>query len=392
MFKVKTLNEIAPEGLELLSNKYEITELEDADGILVRSANLLEKAFEPTLKAIARAGVGVNNIPTERCAKAGIVVFNTPGANANAVKEIVLAALLISSREIYESIEWTKSLLEKGKEIPRLVEAGKSKFGGPELKDKTIGVIGLGAVGVLVANAAQSLGMNVLGYDPYISVDSAWGLSRNIKRSLSYDEIFIASDYLTLHIPYVEETKNFINEKAIAKMKEGVRICNFARGELVDDQAMALALERGKVAKYVTDFPNEQVLQMKNVIAIPHLGASTPESEVNCAMMAVRELTDYLENGNIKNSVNYPDCDMGTCISNARLAIHHQNIPGMVSAITTILGEHKLNIATMQNMSKKGWAYTMVDVDGKLSEQIVDSLSKIEGVVKVRVIKGLVTS
>ncbi len=392
MFKIKALNEIAPEGLILLSKDYEMTELEAADGILVRSANLLETDFEPSLKAISRAGVGVNNIPIERCSKAGIVVFNTPGANANAVKEIVLAALLMSSREIADSIEWTKSLLDKGKEIPKWVEAGKSKFVGPELKDKTIGVIGLGAVGVLVANAAQSLGMNVLGYDPYISVDNAWGLSRNIIRSLSYDEIFAASDYLTLHIPYIEDTKNFINEITISKMKDGVRICNFARGELVDDRAMALALDQGKVAKYVTDFPNEQVLRMKNAIAIPHLGASTPESEVNCAMMAVREMSDYLENGNIRNSINYPDCDMGQCRSDARLAIHHQNIPGMVSAITTILGEHQRNIAMMQNMSRKEWAYTMVDVEGEISEHIVDNLSKIEGVVKVRVIKGLVTS
>ena len=389
MFKIKTLNEIAPEGLELLGNNYVISALPDPDGILVRSANLLDLPFPPELKAIARAGVGVNNIPLERCSSGGIVVFNTPGANANAVKEIVLAGLLIASREIIDSIAWTKSLIDQGSEIPKRVEAGKSDFTGPELKCKTIGVIGLGAVGVLVANAANSIGMTVLGYDPYISVDSAWGLSRSVKRALSYDEIFAEADYLSLHVPYVDETKHFINEKTLSKMKDGVRILNFARGELVDDTAMSLALETGKVAKYVTDFPNETVLKMKNVIAIPHLGASTPESEINCAMMAVREITDYLENGNIKNSVNFPECDMGYCRSDARIAINHQNIPGMVSAITTVLGEHKMNIASMQNMSKKAWAYTLVDVDGLISDEILNNLSAVVGVVKVRVIKGL---
>lgn len=388
MFKIKTLNEIAPEGLELLSGSYAISTDDQPDGILVRSANLLEMPFPETLKAIARAGVGVNNVPIERCASHGVVVFNTPGANANAVKEIVLAGLLISSREITQSIQWTKGLLDKGKDIPKLVEAGKSNFTGPELKGKTMGVIGLGAVGVLVANAANSLGMVVLGYDPYISVDSAWGLSRSVKRALSYDELFAESDYLSIHVPYVDETKHLINEKTLAKMKDGVRVLNFARGELVDDKAMAHALESGKVAKYVTDFPNEAVLMMKNVIAIPHLGASTPESEINCAMMAVREITDYLEHGNIKNSVNFPDCDMGYCRSDARIAINHQNIPGMVSAITSVLGDHKLNIASMQNMSKKSWAYTLVDVDGLISDEIVSNLGKITGVVKVRVIKG----
>jgi len=389
MFKIKTLNEIAPEGLELLDGSYAISQSHDPDGILVRSANLLEMEFSSQLKAIARAGVGVNNIPLERCASQGIVVFNTPGANANAVKEIVLAGLLLASREIAASIEWAKGLSDQGKEIPKLVEAGKANFTGPELKGKTIGVIGLGAVGVLVANAANSLGMSVLGYDPYISVDSAWGLSRSVKRALSYDEVFAQSDYLSLHVPYVEETKNLISEKTINKMKSGIRILNFARGELVDDAAMALALQSGKVAKYVTDFPNEAVLKMPNTIAIPHLGASTPESEINCAMMAVREITDYLENGNIKNSVNFPDCDMGLCRSDARIALNHQNIPGMVSAITTVLGEHRLNIASMQNGSKKAWAYTVVDVDGLISDEIVANLSAIQGVVKVRVLKGL---
>ena len=388
MFKIRTLNEIAPEGLVLFNQNYVVGETDEPDGILVRSANLLDRVFDSSLKAIARAGVGVNNIPLERCSQAGIVVFNTPGANANAVKEIVLAGLLISSREITDSIEWTRSLLDKGKEIPKLVEAGKSKFVGPELKGKTLGVIGLGAVGVLVANVAHSLGMIVLGYDPYISIDNAWGLSRNVKRVLSYDELFAAADYLSLHVPYVGETKGFINKKAIAKKKDGVRLLNFARAELVDQVALAVALESGKIRKYVTDFPNEEVMLMKNTISIPHLGASTPESEINCAIMAVRELADYLENGNIKNSVNFPDCDMGYCHGTARLAIHHQNIPGMVSAITKVLGESNVNISSMQNMSRKIWAYTLVDVDGLISSEIVDNLSKIEGVVKVRVLKG----
>lgn len=391
MFKIQTLNEVAPEGLTLFNQNYVIGETNEPDGIMVRSANLLDRVFEPSLKAIARAGVGVNNIPIERCSQAGIVVFNTPGANANAVKEIVFAGLLISSREIIDSIEWAKSLLNQGKEVPKYVEAGKSKFTGPELKGKSLGVIGLGAVGVLVANAATSLGMNVLGYDPYISIDNAWGLSRNVKRVMSYDELFAASDYLSLHVPYVDETKGFINKKTIAQMKDGVRLLNFARAELVDHVALAAALESGKIRKYVTDFPNEDVLLMKNTISIPHLGASTPESEINCAIMAVKELTDYLENGNIKNAVNFPDCDMGYCHSVARLAILHQNIPGMVSAITKVLGESNLNIAAMQNMSKKAWATTLVDADGLISREIVEYLMKLEGVVKVRVIKGLIS-
>ncbi len=388
MYTIKTINEIAHEGLKRLTPTFSLTKGE-ADGMLVRSANLLETPFDPQLKAIARAGVGVNNIPLERCAEAGIVVFNTPGANANAVKEIVLAGLLLASRDIAASISWANALKPEGSEIPKLVEAGKSKFTGPELKGKTLGVIGLGAVGVLVANAAVGLDMQVLGYDPYISVASAWGLSRNVKRALSYDEIYKSADYITLHVPYVEETKQLINETSLAKMKKGVRILNFARGELVNDAAMAKALEDGKVAKYITDFPNEAVLAMKNTVAIPHLGASTPESEINCAIMAVDQLMDYLQNGNIKHSVNYPDCDMGLCTSDARIAVCHQNIPGMVATISSVLGQHHLNIAMMQNMSRKSWAYTLVDIDGLISDDIVSALTTVTGIVRVRVIKGL---
>lgn len=388
MYTIKTINEIAHEGLKRLTPAFSLTKGE-ADGLLVRSANLLETNFDPQLKAISRAGVGVNNIPLERCAEAGIVVFNTPGANANAVKEIVLAGLLLASRDISASILWANALKPEGDEIPKLVEAGKSKFTGPELKGKTLGVIGLGAVGVLVANAAVGLDMQVLGYDPYISVASAWGLSRNVKRALSYDEIYKSADYITLHVPYVEETKQLINETTLAKMRKGVRILNFARGELVNDAAMAKALEDGKVAKYITDFPNEAVLAMKNTVAIPHLGASTPESEINCAIMAVDQLMDYLQNGNIKHSVNYPDCDMGLCTSDARIAVCHQNIPGMVATISSVLGQHHLNIAMMQNMSRKSWAYTLVDIDGLISDDIVSALSTVTGIVRVRVIKGL---
>ena len=388
MYTIKTINEIAHEGLKRLTPEFSLTKGE-ADGLVVRSANLLETPFDASLKAIARAGVGVNNIPLERCAEAGIVVFNTPGANANAVKEIVLAGLLLASRDIAGSITWAQSLKPEGDEIPKLVEAGKSTFTGPELKGKTLGVIGLGAVGVLVANAAVGLDMQVLGYDPYISVASAWGLSRNVKRALSYDEIYKSADYITLHVPYVEETKQLINAIALAKMKKGVRILNFARGELVADSAIAKALEDGKVAKYVTDFPNPSVLAMKNAIAIPHLGASTPESEINCAIMAVDQLMDYLQNGNIKHAVNYPDCDMGLCTSDARIAVCHQNIPGMVATISSVLGQHALNIAMMQNMSRKNWAYTLVDIDGFISDDIVSALSQVSGIVRVRVIKGL---
>lgn len=388
MYTLKTINDIAHEGLKRLSPEFSLTKGE-ADGLLVRSANLLDTVFDPQLKAIARAGVGVNNIPLERCAEAGIVVFNTPGANANAVKEIVLAGLLLASRDIVASLDWVNTLKPEGTEIPQLVEAGKSKFTGPELKGKTLGVIGLGAVGVLVANAAVGLDMQVLGYDPYISVASAWGLSRNVKRAVSYEEIFKSSDYITLHVPYVEDTKHLINTASLAKMKKGVRLLNFARGELVDDVAIGKALEEGKVAKYVTDFPNEAVLSMKNSLAIPHLGASTPESEINCAIMAVDQLMDYLQHGNIKHSVNYPDCDMGIGTSDARISVCHQNIPGMVATISSVLGQHHLNIAMMQNMSRKNWAYTLVDLDGLISEEIVSALTLVNGIVRVRVIKGL---
>ncbi|TFG82740.1 MAG: 3-phosphoglycerate dehydrogenase [Erysipelotrichales bacterium] len=384
MYKIKILNEIAEEGLNLLTQNYALTDEENVDGILVRSTNMHTFPIDKQTKAVARAGVGVNNIPLEEYAEKGIVVFNTPGANANGVKELVIAGLMLASRDIVQAVEWTKSIADAGEEIPKKVEAGKSNFTGPEVKGKTLGVIGLGAVGVIVSNAANALGMNVLGYDPYISVSSAWGLSRSVKRATSYDELFEMCDYLTLHVPLVDATRSLINDETIAKMKDGVRILNFARAELVDDQAMAQALETQKIAKYITDFPNAATLAMKNCISIPHLGASTPESEINCAIMAVRQMMDYLENGNIRNAVNYPDCDMGVCRSDARITLNHKNIPNMVSQITSVMGSHNINIATMQNMSKKAWAYTVLDIEGELDPTILQALEAIEGVVKVR--------
>ncbi len=386
MYKIKTLNEIAEEGLHLFTPKYELTKEEKVDGILVRSTAMQDYPIDHQLKAVARAGVGVNNIPLEEYAEKGIVVFNTPGANANGVKELVVAGLMLASRDIIGSLEWTKSIADLGDDIPKKVEAGKSNFTGPEVKGKTLGVIGLGAVGVIVSNAATALGMNVFGYDPYISVSSAWGLSRSVKRATSYDELYDKCDYLTLHVPLVDATRNLINEATIAKMKDGMRILNFARGELVDDLAMSKALENGKIAKYITDFPNAATMQMKNCVNIPHLGASTPESEINCAIMAVRQMMDYLENGNIKNAVNYPDCDMGVCRADARITLNHKNIPNMVSQITSVMGSKNINIATMQNMSKKAWAYTILDIEGEAGPDILNALEAIEGVVKVRLI------
>lgn len=386
MYKLKILNEIADEGLQLLTSNYAISTDDNVDAILVRSANMHPLTIDQQVKAIARAGVGVNNIPLDDYAKKGIVVFNTPGANANGVKELVIAGLMLASRDIISAVDWMKSIADEGDDIPKKVESGKSNFTGPEIKGKTLGVIGLGAVGVIVANAANALGMQVLGFDPYISVSSAWGLSRNVKRATSYDELYERCDYLTLHVPLVDATRNLINDESISKMKEGVRILNFARGELVDDTAMAKALEFGHIAKYITDFPNAATLSMKNCVSIPHLGASTPESEINCAIMAVNQVMDYLENGNIRNAVNYPDCDMGTCRSDARITLNHKNIPNMVSQITSIMGSHNINIATMLNMSQKAWAYTILDIDGEVGPNILQALEAIEGVVKVRLI------
>ncbi len=383
MFKVKTLNEIDQQGLDQLDADFKICDDADAQAILVRSAKMHDLEFDKNLLAIGRAGVGVNNIPLEKCAEQGIVVFNTPGANANGVKELVLTAMLLSSRGVHESINWVQGL-DASEDIAKAVETGKKQFVGPELKGKTLGVIGLGAVGVLIANAASSLGMTVLGYDPYISVQSAWRLSRNVKKANSYEEIYKNADYLTLHVPLLDSTRHLINEEVIKMFKPDIRIINLARAELVDDDAIEKALESGKVYRYVTDFPTERTYKMKNVIAIPHLGASTPESEVNCAIMAANEISDYLKYGTITNSVNFPNCDCGPVDADARVTILHKNIPNMVGQITTDLGTHDINIAGMQNMSRKEWAYTVLEIEGNVDDALIATLEAIKGVVKVR--------
>lgn len=387
MFKIELMNEIAQAGLDQFKNKATIVK-HDGDAILLRSASLHNTDFSNSLLAIARAGIGVNNIPLDKCSSKGIVVFNTPGANANAVKELAIAGLLLASRDILGGVNWVNQLTETKDELLTIIETKKSNFSGPELKGKTLGVVGLGSVGVLLANAATALGMKVLGYDPYISIHSAWGLSSSVQRANSFDELFSEADYISLHVPLLEETKHLVNKKAIAKMKKGVKVLNFARAELVDDHAMKDALTSNKVAKYVTDFPNDSTKAMINTIQIPHLGASTPESEVNCAIMAAQELLDYLENGTITHSVNFPNCSLGVCRSVSRITLLHKNVVNMVSQITSIIGKHQLNIDTMQNVSKNQWAYTVLDVDNNVDEDTLNQLSLIEDVVKVRAIRG----
>ena len=386
MFQIKTLNKIDQRGLSLFSDDYNVVEDGDVDGIVLRSFKMQDYPLNPNLQAIARAGAGTNNVPVEKCAEQGIVVFNTPGANANGVKEAVIAGLLISSRDIVGAIDWAKTLDGEGDAIPKLVEAGKSNFAGPEIKGKTIGIIGLGAIGVLVANACSSLGMKVLGYDPFISVKSAWSLSRSISQAKTIEEVYAKADYISVHVPLMDATKGLIGEESISQMEDGVKILNFSRAGLVDDAAMAKALESGKVGHYVTDFPNAQSLVMKNVIAIPHLGASTPESEVNCALMAVEQMMDYLEHGNIKNSVNFPNCDMGAAVKGKRLGVVHKNIPNMVGQVTSLLASKDINISDMLNKSRGDWAYTMLDIENDVTEDISSALAAIEGIVKVRVI------
>lgn len=386
MYNVLTLNKIAACGLEKLGANYTVSDnCENPDGIILRSFSMHEMELPASLKCIARAGAGVNNIPIEKCTEKGIVVFNTPGANANAVKELVILGILISSRKVVAGIEWAKTLQGKGAEVAKMVEKGKSSYVGPEIAGKTLGVIGLGAIGAMVANAAIELGMDVIGYDPYLTVDSAWRLSSSIRHAVSIDEVYEKSDYITLHIPATESTTGMINSEAIAKMKAGVRILNFARGTLINDAHMAVALEDGKVACYVTDFPNDAVLSMENVIAIPHLGASTPESEDNCAVMATKELKNYLENGNIKNSVNFPDCEMPK--SGERIVVAHKNIPSMLANLSKIVSDRGINISNMLNKSKKENAYTMIDLEGVADESIVDVICAVDGVYSARLIK-----
>mgnify|MGYP002537348519 CR=1 FL=1 len=387
MYNIQTLNKISTYGTDNFDKaKYAISDTcENPDAIMVRSAAMHDMAFGSNLLAIARAGAGVNNIPVDKCAADGICVFNTPGANANAVKELVIAGLLISSRKIPEAMNWAQTLKGNGAEVGKMVEKGKSQFAGPEILGKTLGVIGLGAIGVLVANAAIALGMKVVGFDPYLSVKAALGLDPQVKAVADVKELYAASDYVTIHVPFNADTKGTINAETIGMMKDGVRVLNFARGELVDNAAMIAALESGKVAAYVVDFPSDEILGVKNAIAIPHLGASTPESEDNCAMMAALELIDYIENGNIKNSVNYPDASMNAV--GTKICIMHKNVPAVISALTSALGDAGINIDNMLNKSKKDYAYTMIDTSADISDAVVEKLKAVDTVIKVRVIK-----
>lgn len=387
MFRIKTMNKIAQVGLNQFPADYQVGDnVEEEEGILVRSAKLHDYPFPDTLWGIARAGAGTNNIPVAECAQKGIVVFNTPGANANGVKELVIAALLMASRDLVGGVEWVKAqAAAPDTDVAAAVEKGKSAFVGPELYRKTLGVIGLGAIGALVANAALSLGMEVYGYDPFLSVDTALRLDRHVHVVKDVAELYRVSDYVTIHVPYTPDTRHTINADTIAQMKDGVRVVNLARGELVDDAAMMAALESGKVARYVTDFPNNTITLAPNVVPIPHLGASTPESEDNCAIMAAQQLRDFLENGNIKNSVNFPNVEMERS-GVQRLCIIHRNIPAMLANITAQLSGDGVNVENMTNKSRGDFAYTLVDVGSQVEESVIDDIRAIDGIIRVRVI------
>ena len=388
MYQIKMFNKISPVGLNRFdAGLYNVGDnVENEDGILVRSAKLLDYEFPANLKAISRAGVGVNNIPIDRCSEAGIAVFSTPGANANAVKELVLCGMLMASRDVTGSIKWVKDQVESGVEVANVVEKGKSAFVGPELYKKTLGVIGLGAIGSLVANVALELGMDVYGYDPFLSVDAALRLDRHVHVVKDIAELYKRADYITIHIHYTDQTRHMINAEAIGKMKRGVRFINLARGEIVEDEAMLSALDTGKVAAYVTDFPNNKLVRAPHVVAMPHLGASTPESEQNCAAMAVDELKDYLENGNIKNSVNFPNVHMDRS-GVQRLCIVNRNIPAMLANITALLAKDHVNVENMTNKSRGDYAYTMVDLGAKVDEKVIQDVMSLDGVIRVRVIE-----
>lgn len=387
MYQIKTYNKISAVGLDLLDKeKYTVSDSAEAPvGAIVRSAALHEEKFAPSLIAIARAGAGTNNIPTDRCSEEGIVVFNTPGANANAVKELVIAGLFLSSRKIVSAIEWAKDLKGNGDAVGKMVEKGKSAFAGPEILGKKLGVIGLGAIGVLVANAACDLGMEVYGYDPYLSLQNAWNLSHNVIRATDMKDIFTNCDYISLHIPLNANTKGTINEKTLASMKDGVRILNFARDGLVNSADMIAALESGKVASYVVDFPTDEMIGVDGVVCIPHLGASTPESEDNCAVMAAEELMDYIENGNITHSVNLPDASMPRS-ANMRICVIHRNIPNMITSVTSVLANDNVNIENLLNKSKGDYAYTMLDVNECDAASVSAHIGAVEGIIRVRVI------
>ena len=383
MNKIKLMNKISPVGLDLFGEQYQVGEdIDDEDGILVRSASLHDYTFNKNLKAIARAGAGVNNIPIDQCSNEGIVVFNTPGANANAVKELVLCGLLLSSRKIVEGIDWVKTLEGKD-DASKLVEKGKSQFVGPELEGKKLGIIGLGAIGVHVANAAIKLGMEVYGFDPYISVNAAWGMSKWVKNAQNMETIFSECDYITLHAPSTKETKGLINKESIDMMKDGVRILNFARGDLVNSTDVLAAVKEGKIAKYVTDFASPDIINQENVIVMPHLGASTPESEDNCARMAVKEIKDYLESGNIVNSVNFPYINEPRT-TKYRICLIHKNIPNMLAQFATLLANREINIVNMVNKAKGEYAYTIIETNDVVD---MNDFEALENVIKVRVIE-----
>ncbi len=388
IFNVEALNKIDVAGITLLNDaNFTTSTSEETHGYILRSANLHDKAFPPTLEAIARAGAGTNNIPLEECANQGIVVFNTPGANANAVKELVLCSLLLSSRDIMGGIAWTKEEATTSSDLPKAVEAGKSQFSGPELMGKTIGIMGLGAIGVQVANACYALGMEVLGYDPYLSVNAALQLDRHVNVAKSPEELYQVADYITLHLPYMEATRHTIDTKALAHMKDSVRIVNLARGELVDDVAMKFALGEGKVARYVTDFPNKDIVSTPGVVPLPHLGASTPDSERNCAIMAANQLRDYLQNGNIVNSVNLPDVSMART-GDTRYCIIHKNVPTMLGQITNIFAQNSLNVENLMNKSRGEFAITLLDLTERTDDSVYEKISQIPDVIRVKVLYG----
>ena len=387
MFNYTCLNPIAGVGLDLLSDEYnKVDDIKDAQAVLVRSAAMHDMELPKTLEVVARAGAGVNNIPLDKCAEAGIVVFNTPGANANGVKELVFAGMLLAARDVVGGIEWVKG--EEGNaDVAKLAEKQKKNFAGSEIAGKKLGVIGLGAIGVKVANAATHLGMEVYGYDPYISVNAAWSLSRNVNHVNAVEEIYKNCDYITIHVPLLDSTKKMINAEAIAMMKPTTVVLNFARDLLVDEEAMVAALEEGKIAEYVSDFPNPTTVGKKGCIVTPHIGASTEESEDNCAVMAVKEIRDFLENGNITHSVNYPDCNMGECKSAGRLLLLHRNVKGMISSYTSILGDANINISDMTNKSRGDYACTLLDVDAPVTKEVEEKLQTLDGVLKVRIVK-----
>ena len=387
MFKYHCLNPIAGVGLEKFSDQYVKTDvMEEADGILVRSAAMHDMELPDNLLAIARAGAGVNNIPLEKCAEKGIVVFNTPGANANGVKELVIAGMLLAARDVVGGIEWVKENMSD-ENVGKTAEKAKKDFAGTEVEGKKLGIVGLGAIGVKVANVAKHLGMEVYGYDPYVSVDAAWNLSRDVKHVLNVEEIYAECYYITIHVPLMDSTKGMINKEAIDRMKDGVILLNFARDLLVDEKAVLEGIKSGKVRRYVSDFPNSVTAGQEGCIVIPHLGASTEESEDNCAVMAVKELKNYLENGNIVNSVNYPNCDMGICAQTGRVAIFHRNIANMITKFTACFGDNGINISDMTNKSRGEVAYTMLDIEAPASAEIISKLQSINGVFRVRVVK-----